>query len=195
MNSETVKKLNVPYLLSYILAPAAVTALCFFLGYTFFHDGGAGAAILFMVPPALSVLWWALGGKMIFKGKRKKLMNELERSGFLPNHTFDSDICTVVVDVEHGKIALIFFWNPFQNYVLPASRISKIWTDDGKTGMGPLAGSSRVSFLFTVDGIRIRVNTFTSNKRWRMDSDYILTGISKADMMAGVLTEAKERSV
>ena len=117
------------------------------------------------------------------------------RSGFLPNHTFDSDICTVVVDVEHGKIALIFFWNPFQNYVLPASRISKIWTDDGKTGMGPLTGSSRVSFLFTVDDIRIRVNTFTSNKRWRMDSDYILTGISKADMMAGVLTEAKERSV
>ena len=90
MNSETVKKLNVPYLLSYILAPAAVTALCFFLGYTFFHDGGAGAAILFMVPPALSVLWWTLGGKMIFKGKRKKLMNELERSGFLPNHTFDN---------------------------------------------------------------------------------------------------------
>ena len=122
-------------------------------------------------------------------------MNELERSGILPNQTFDRDICTVVVDVEHGKIALIFFWNPFQNYVLPASRISKIWTDDGKTGMGPLTGSSRVSFLFTVDDIRIRVNTFTSNKRWRMDSDYILTGISKADMMAGVLTEAKERSV
>ena len=61
--------------------------------------------------------------------------------------------------------------------------------------MGPLAGSSRVSFLFTIDGVRIRVNTFTSNKRWRMDSDYILTGISKADMMAEVLEEAKGRSV
>ena len=122
------------------------------------------------------------------------MLQELEGSGFTPNHTFDSDGCTVVVDIVRGKIAMLFFWNPFQSYVLPASRISKIWTDDGKTGVGPLTGSSRVSFLFTVDNIRIRVNTFTSNKRWRMDSDYILTGISKADMMAEALEEAKERS-
>lgn len=194
MNNEPVKKINVPYLLSYIFIPALITALCFWLGYTFFHDGGTGAVILFMVPPALSLLWWIFGGKLIFKGKRKKLLKELEHSGFRPNHTFDSDICTVIVDIEHGKLALIFFWNPFQNYILPASRITKIWTDDGKSGAGFMTGSSRVSFLFTVDNIRIRVNTFTSNKRWRMDSEYILTGISKADMMANVLTEAKERS-
>lgn len=195
MNNEPVKKINVPYLLSYILVPVLITALCFWLGYTFFHDGGAGAVILFMVPPVLSLLWWIFGGKLIFKGKRKKLLKELEQNGFCPNHTFDSDICTVIVDIEHGKLALIFFWNPFRNYVLPASRIDKIRTDDGKSGAGFMTGSSRVSFLFTVDNIRIRVNTFTSNKRWRMDSEYILTGISKADMMANVLKEAKERSV
>ncbi|MEH2941788.1 hypothetical protein VSQ32_02705 [Lachnospiraceae bacterium KK002] len=195
MNNEPVKKINVPYLLSYILVPVLITALCFWLGYTFFHDGGTGAVILFMVPPVLSLLWWIFGGKLIFKGKRKKLLKELEQNGFCPNHTFDSDICTVIVDIEHGKLALIFFWNPFRNYVLPARRIDKIRTDDGKSGAGFMTGSSRVSFLFTVDNIRIRVNTFTSNKRWRMDSEYILTGISKADMMANVLKEAKERSV
>ena len=195
MNTEPLKKKNMLYLLSYICVPIAVTAVCFLLGYLFFRDGGMGAAILFMVPPALSLLWWMFAGKMIFNGKRKNMMRELERSGFTPNHTFDSDGSTVVVDIEHGKLAMLFFWNPFQSYILPASRISKIWTDDGKTGMGPLAGSSRVSFLFTIDGVRIRVNTFTSNKRWRMDSDYILTGISKADMMAEVLEEAKGRSV
>lgn len=195
MNNEPVKKINVPYLLSYILVPVLITALCFWLGYTFFHDGGTGAVILFMVPPVLSLLWWIFGGKLIFKGKRKKLLKELEQNDFCPNHTFDSDICTVIVDIEHGKLALIFFWNPFRNYVLPARRIDKIRTDDGKSGAGFMTGSSRVSFLFTVDNIRIRVNTFTSNKRWRMDSEYILTGISKADMMANVLKEAKERSV
>ena len=121
-------------------------------------------------------------------------MKELEHSGFRPNHTFDSDICTVIVDIEHGKLALIFFWNPFQNYILPASRITKIWTDDGKSGAGFMTGSSRVSFLFQVDGVKIRVDTFTSNKRWRMDSDYILTGISKADVMVEVLEQAKQRS-
>lgn len=195
MNYEPVKKKNLPYLLSYIFVPIAVTALCYWLGYIFFRDGGIGAVILFMVPPALSILWWIFGGKLIFKGKRKKMMRELESNGFQPNHTFDSDGCTVVVDIGQGKLAILFFWNPFQNYVLPASRITKAWTDDGKTGVGPLTGSSRVSFLFTVDGIRIRVNTFTSNKRWRMDTEYILTGISKADMMVGVLNEAKARSV
>ncbi len=195
MNQEKIKKINVPYLLAYIFVPIAVTAVCYLFGYLFFYDGGMGAVILFMVPPAVSILWWIFGGRMIFRGKRKKLMRELEQSGFQPNHTFDSDGCTVIVDIGHGKLALLSFWNPFQSYILPASRMGKIWTDDGKGGAGFMAGSSRVSFLFTIDDIRIRVNTFTSNQRWRMDSDYILTGISKADMMVEVLKEAKERSV
>lgn len=195
MNQESVKKINVWYLLSYIFVPIVVTAICYLFGYLFFRDGGMGAVILFMVPPLLSVLWWIFGGRMIFRVKRKKMMRELERDGFQPNHTFDSDGYTVIVDIGHGKLAILSFWNPFRSYVLPASRITKIWTDDGKTGAGFMTGSSRVSFLFIIDGISIRVNTFTSNKRWRMDSDYILTGISKADMMVEVLKEAKERSV
>lgn len=195
MNQEKIKKFNVPYLLAYIFVPIAITAVCYLIGYLFFRDGGMGAVILFMVPPAVSILWWVFGGRMLFKSKRKKLMRELEQSGFQPNHTFDSDGCTVMVDIGHGKLALLSFWNPFQSYVLPASRMGKIWTDDGKGGAGFMTGSSRVSFLFTVDDVRIRVNTFTSNQRWRMDSDYILTGISKADMMVEVLKEAKERSV
>ena len=74
------------------------------------------------------------------------------------------------------------------------SRIQRAWVDDGAAGGGFLRGSSRVSFLFQVDGVKIRVDTFTSNKRWRMDSDYILTGISKADVMVEVLEQAKQRS-
>ena len=54
-----------------------------------------------------------------------------------------------------------------------------------------MEGSSRVSFLFNVDDVKIRVNTFTSNQRFRMDSDYILTGISKADLMVKILEEAR----
>ena len=57
-----------------------------------------------------------------------------------------------------------------------------------------MEGSSRVSFLFNIDDVKIRVNTFTSNQRWRMDSDYILTGISKADMMVEVIETARSNS-
>ncbi len=194
MNYEPVKKINVPYLLSYIFIPIVITAFCFFMGYLFFHDGGPGAAILFMIPPFLSILWWIFAGKLFYKGKQKKLLQEFESKGFWPHHTFKSDGCTVIIDIEQGKLGVVFFWNPFQSYILPAARIDKVWTDDGKTGAGIIAGSSRVSFLFTIDNIRIRVNTFTSNKRWRMDSNYILTGISKADLMVEALNHAKERS-
>ena len=78
---------------------------------------------------------------------------------------------------------------------LPESR-RRPWASGGslKTyGKGFMEGSSRVSLLLVVDGVKIRVNTFTSNKRWRMDSDYILTGISKADMMVNVLKDAKAK--
>ena len=57
-----------------------------------------------------------------------------------------------------------------------------------------MEGSSQVSFLFKVDNIKIRVYTFTSNQRFRRDSDYILTGISKADLMVKAIEEAKAKA-
>ena len=62
--------------------------------------------------------------------------------------------------------------------------------DDGSGGPGFLNGTSRVSFVFLVDGVKIRVNTFISNRRWRLESDNVLTGISKADVMVEVLNAA-----
>ena len=55
-----------------------------------------------------------------------------------------------------------------------------------------MRGTNRVSFLFEIDGIKIRVNTFISNQRWKMNDEHVLTGISKADMWGQVLAEAKE---
>ncbi len=122
------------------------------------------------------------------------LEKKLDETGFTRNQTFDGKGVEVIVDTKKGQIALQFFWNPFESYILPASRIGKVWVDDGKSGAGIMAGSSRVSFLFTIDEVKIRVNTFTSNQRWRMDSNYILTGISKADMMIEILENAKKKS-
>ena len=151
------------------------------------------AVVLFMGPTTLSVIWWIFGGRTIYKQNQKKLEKQLNESGFERNHTFYGDGSMIVVDVTNGKIALLFFWNPFENFILPASRITKTWVDDGRSGAGIFEGSGRVSFLFTIDNIKVRVNTFTSNQRWRMDSDYILTGISKADMMVNVLEEARSK--
>ncbi|MCI8466195.1 MAG: hypothetical protein HFI63_10165 [Lachnospiraceae bacterium] len=190
METKKVKRYNVVYLLAYIFVPAVITAVCFLIAYQTSAIGPM-AVILIMGSSFLSVLWWIFAGRVIFKSKKKKLERTLDESGFVRNHTFYSSGCMVVVDVVHGSIALQFFWNPSESYVLPAGRISKTWVDDGRGGKGFLEGSSRVGFLFVVDGVKIRVDTFTSNKRWRMDSEYIVTGINKANMMVEALEEAR----
>lgn len=193
MKDEKIKKINFLYLLGYIFIPIIICALCYTLGVLYFPKGTM-AVILFMVPTFSAVIWWCFAGKFIYKRKQKEFEKELDQSKFERNQTFYGSGNMVVVDIHHGKIGVLFFWNPFQSYVVSAKRISKVWVDDGKSGAGVFAGSSRVSFLFKIDDdIKIRINTFTSNQRWRMDSDYILTGISKADMMVQVLEDAKSK--
>ena len=181
------QKVNVIYFVLNIFGPAVVMVLAVALGvmlpeqFTMIF-----AAAGFILP----VLWWSFLGRKVYEKTKEKKLAELDSQGFTRNQTFDADGCTVMVDLNKGKIAILFRWNPSKIYIRPANQISKVWVDDGRGGAGFLEGSSRVSFLFTVDGMTIRVNTFTSNKRWRMDSDYILTGISKADLMAETLVTA-----
>lgn len=190
---EKVKKINLLYLLGYIFVPMLICAICFWISYMFFPKGN-GAVILLMGPSILSFVWWVFVGTQIFKSKTKKFEKELDDMKFVRNQTFYGKGKVVIVDLENGKIGLVFFWNPFKTYVLPASHVEKAWTDDGKSGAGFLEGSSRVSFLFIVDGVKVRVDTFTSNQRFRMDSNQILTGISKADMMVKMIEEARSNS-
>jgi len=191
---EKVQKKNMGYLLGYILGPIALVAAAYFIGATVFADGGYGAVICFLGTPLLATAWYILAGRRFYKAGVKKLEHAMDEQGLTRNQTFSGRGCTVIVDLNKGMLGLAFFWNPFQQYIIPASRITKAWVDDGCHGAGFMKGSSQVSFLFTVDGtVTARVYTFTSNRRWRMDSDYILTGISKADKMVEVLETAKGR--
>lgn len=193
MNDKKIKKINWLYLIGYIFGPMLICALCFGLSAAFFPKGSM-AVILIMGPSLLSVIWWIIGGKIIFNQKKKKFAKELDADGFVRNQTFSGKGTEVIVDAKNGKIALLFFWNPFASYVVSAKRVEKAWVDDGRSGSGILEGSSCVSFIFTIDGIKIKVYTFTSNQRWKMNSNYILTGVSKADMMVKVIEEAKSKA-
>lgn len=191
---DKIKKIDVLYLLGYIFVPVILIAISYTLGYFFFSEGGNMAVVLFMGVPALAFVWWMFAGRLIFKQTRKKILARFEEEKFKSDQTFYGRGCTVYIDEKKGKIGLVFFWNPRQTYIIPASRVERAWVDDGKSGAGFMAGSSRVSFLFIVDGVKVRVDTFTSNQRWRMDSDHILTGISKADMMVELIENAKKAS-
>lgn len=181
------QKINIPYLLLNIFGPIIVMVLGTVLGVIMPGQSGMIPATAGFI---LAILWWSFLGRKVYDKTKEKKLAELDSQGFTRNHTFNADGCTVMVDLNKGQIAVLFRWNPGKVYVRPANQITKVWVDDGRGGAGFLEGSSRVSFLFTVDGMTIRVNTFTSNKRWRMDSDYILNGISKADVMVEALKAA-----
>lgn len=191
--NQKVQKYNIKYMAGYVMIPALIMALCIGLNILFDWKGML-AVVTLMVIPVLCIVFWCTAYSILYKRKKKEMPDELHRAGFVQNHTFNGNSCTVVVDEVHAQVGLLFGWNPFQTQIFPASHLGRVWVDDGAGGSGFMRGSSRVSFLFEVDGIKVRVNTFTSNKRWRMDSDYILTGISKADMMAEILNKAKEKA-
>lgn len=190
---EKIKKTNILYLLGYIFGPIILCAICYAIGIAFFPKG-TGAVILFMCPTTLAVVFWIFAGSFLFKRKSKQFEKQLDDKGFIRNQTFYGKGKTVIIDSKNGNMGLVFFWNPFKAYEFPATRVEKAWVDDGKCGAGFMEGSSRVSFLFIVDGIKVRVDTFTSNQRFKMNSDYILTGISKADMMVKVIDNARNQS-
>ncbi len=192
MNQKSVKKINYAYLLLTILVPIVFIGVMGYIGATFFRSGGPGAVIFLMAPTALSAAWWILGPTTIWKQKKKAMEKQLDQQGFTRNQTFYGSSQVVVVDIRQGKIALLFMWNPFETFILPANRVTKAWTDDGAGGAGFMRGTNRVSFLFVIDGVQVRVNTFTSNQRWKMNDEHVLTGISKADMWVQVLAAAKE---
>ncbi|MCM1262224.1 MAG: hypothetical protein NC313_05840 [Butyrivibrio sp.] len=184
MEPQKIKKTSVPYLLACICIPILAIVFMTFIGIFFLTSEIASAIMMLSV--LASILWWVLGIKKVYDKKKDEKFKELDATGFNRNHTFNSDNCAVAIDIANGKIAIVFKWNPSQLYVLPANRITKIWVDDGNH----IGGTSRVSFLFIVDGIKIRVNTFISNKVWSMKSNNVLEAISKADMMAAALNNA-----
>lgn len=186
-NQEKMQKINIGYLLLNILGPILVFVLSVVIAVALPERFGL---ILTIVGFGLPLLWVSFLSRKVYDRTKEKKLAELDGQGFTRNHTFNADGCTVMVDLNKKQIAVLFRWNPGKIYIRPANQITKVWVDDGRGGAGFLEGSSRVSFLFTVDGMTIRVNTFTSNKRWRMDSDYILNGISKADVMVEALKAA-----
>ena len=186
---QKLKKVNLLYLLAYILLPVVILVMCAILVFRLVESSSVGA-ILLTALVILAVFWWSFLGEALYDKGQAKRMKALDEQGFVRNHTFTSDGCTVAVDLVHKQLAMMFRWNPGKTFVVPAGHITKAWVDDGSGGSGFLNGTSRVSFVFLVDGVKIRVNTFISNRRWRLESDNVLTGISKADVMVEVLNAA-----
>lgn len=195
MSNGPVRKFNMAYLLAYIFVPLALCAAGMGITYAFFRSGGTGAVIFIMVPWAVAVVWWIGGGRFLYKRAKKRAEAQLKAQGLNANQIFYSRGWSIFTDVAAGQVGLVSFWNPFKIFLIPASRIDKLWVDDGVGGVAIFKGSNRVSFLLQVDGANVRIDTFISNQRFAPNSDHILTGISKADTWVEILQAAKSNSV
>lgn len=193
MRTDQVRKTNWPYVLCYVLVPLAVGGLGVLIGCQRFREGGAGAVVCFVGVPLAAFLWWTLGGRVIWFFCKRRMLKLLDGAGVDRRQIFYGESCVVSMDIEQAKLGLLFFWNPFAVYVVPAERVARAWADDGAGGPGILRGTSRVSFLFEIDGVKLRVNTFISKQRWKLNDGKVLEGISKADMWVQVLEQAKEQ--
>lgn len=191
MDTTKIQKINWAYLLGYIFLPILICAACYGLCYACFRDGGDGAVWTTVVPTLLAILWWSFGGSLLFKRHSKAFEKQFEAEGYRAENIFYGRGKTVIVDSNKGQVGLIFFWNPWGNYIFPASRVEKAWVDDGKHGSGFLEGSQRVGFILIVDGIKVRIDTFVSNQRFKMDDQRITRGIAKANIVVQAVEKAK----
>lgn len=189
--NQKIKKVNGLYLILYLIVPMIPVGTAVMLSLLIPEQEGRFAGISALLGIAAFV-WWLAGWKFVLNMKKKSMTKKLDEAGFVRNHTFNSDNSTIVIDAQHGDIALLFCMNPSVIQIASMQKITRAWVDDGAHGSGIMRGSSCVRFCFELDGVTVKVNTFTSNKRWRMDSNYILTGISKADMMVNVINSAKQ---
>ncbi len=188
-----IKKADPVYTLVYFVVPVLVFAVAAVIGIKF-ELLGTAAVISFFGPVVFAILWYWIGNPLIYKLRKKKLEKELDAMGFVRSYTFYGGSTVTVIDEQNANIALLFRFNPFCPYIFPASRVKKAWTDDGRMGKGFMEGSSQVSFIMLIGRTKIRVYTFTSNRRFTMNSDQILTGISKADLVVEILKNAHDKS-
>lgn len=195
MSDGPVRKFNPVYLLAYILIPLAISVLSVWSAFRFFPDGGAGAVIFVLVVPLLAVVWWIGGGRFLYGRAKKRMEKLMKERGIQANQIFYSRGWSIFADVKGGQIGLVSFWNPTKPFLIPASRIEKVWVDDGIGGIGIFKGSSRVGFLFQVDNTNVRVDTFVSNKRLTPNDNHVLDGISKADTWLEILEAARGKAV
>lgn len=194
MENEKIKKVNPLYLLAYIWLPLMIAGVVIGVSVKLISNSGVGT-IVNAVAFLGVIFWYAIGGEKFYKSLVKKIEAKLDAEGFKRNQTFYGKSQTVIVDIAGGRIASVFFWNPFKYYITSASKIEKAWVDDGKRGSGFTEGSQRVRFCFTFEGNRMNIDTFISNQRLKMTDKRILDGISKADLMVETLNRAKANAI
>ena len=149
---KKIKRFNPLYAIGFIVIPIAVMLILTTIAVTLIKNPGVGN-IVSILGAAFVVLWFSVLGGVFYKSKVKQFEKELDDMGFKRNQTFNGKGETVIVDVAGGKIAVIFYWNPFKKYIVSASKVEKAWVfghefDSRRLHQKEKPPARRFSFLY-----------------------------------------------
>lgn len=148
---------------------------------------GLSILIIIVVTPIVGLICY-----IVFKQIAKKTMKKLNATDFSAAGTFYAGTATLKIDVVHGRIAYVSTLNPSALQVISAAQLENISSDYMK---GPFGGTNYVYFQFYYNSKKMRIPTFTSRQVYSMNSEAVMTAISKADTYAGLLRQAKVNAV
>ena len=126
----------------------------------------------------------------IITGKlAEKTINKTEEYN---SNTFYTNNSIIRIYRQTGKIVYVANQNPFKLQVISAKDISNVRTYYIK---GPFGGTRYVCFEFIYQNKRVRIPTFTSRNMYSMESEEVLTALSKADTFCEILENAKRAAI
>lgn len=114
----------------------------------------------------------------------KVLAKKVETDTFQPNYTFHSSTAKLWIDVAGGKLAVLTRGNPFRLQYLSAENVDRAYTDSHNT--------SNIKFIVVINGVKLKIPTFVSNRFYSRTHEKVVTGINKADTYVEALLAAKE---
>lgn len=124
---------------------------------------------------------------------KKTVAKHEAEQGFMNSATFTSYKAIVKIDVTTGRFAYVAWMNPWEFQVFSFAEVEKI---ESGYRPGPFGGTNYIYFDFYYKGKRVRIPTFVAiHGMFRMDSQQVLDGISKADAYAELLKQAKENAI
>ena len=162
-------KVNIPYLLTYIL----VGIMLFFSAIPISIVGSADNSNWIFIPmlfvSVIMVLWFVLAPIIATFIFRNTAYKKLAKSGFKIEKIYKNYTYSLLIDISGGNVAIIYSFNPANPYIFSAKRIQKIWIHEDERQSNQYIGTVGVRFI--VDNEQEMFDTY--NQRIKKKKIYL----------------------
>lgn len=117
----------------------------------------------------------------------------LKEQGIVIDYCFSANDGVFFLDVDNGKFAVVFKYNPKELQYIDGATLDNICTNDGEQINN---GTRLVSCRFSINGHKQKIDTLrvAGGRQIHMKDLTVLEAISKADMLCDRLTAIKSKA-